>query len=184
MPKRQNWLFNLEHKNSLALLDISKPHPRREEVEIQHFFWSKDKIWNLNHLKNIFVGNNITKNLTGVLQEGDFPAKENCIYLSSCSRRQMILWKDQLMFTRCMVKTWNLKLDQLTFKSKKQTSLTLAEGKLFKKRKCLPERKSLYDLSGIMAPVHLKARFVFQKSYEMKMDWDKWPLHQDFWRNG
>ena len=74
------------------------------------------------------------------------------------------------MFTRCMVKTWNLKLDQLTFKSKKQTSLTLAEGKLFKKRKCLPERKSLYDLSGIMAPVHLKARFVFQKSYEMKMD--------------
>ena len=73
LPKRQNWLFNLEHKNSLALLDISKPHPRREEVEIQHFFWSKDKIWNLNHLKNIFVGNNTTKNFIGVLQEGDFP---------------------------------------------------------------------------------------------------------------
>ena len=69
-----------------------------------------------------------------------------------------------------MVKTWNLKLDQLTFKSKKQTSLTLAEGKLFKKRKCLPERKRLYDLSGIMTPVNLKARFVFQKSYEMKID--------------
>ena len=78
---------------------------------------------------------------------------------------------------------WNLKNDQITLNFKKEK--IVPPGKLFSKRECLSQMMSLYDLTGIVQPYHLKAKLLFQKSCELKIGWDELlpsPLQENFQR--
>ena len=146
----------------------------KKHAEMYNNFYLK----NFTYLDDIFVGNEDPqklsedlKKLIWVLQEGDFPAQK------IVSNNQAILEdldktvKGPTDVHKIYGQLWELNEDQLTLNFKKQTPLP--EDKPFTKRECLSHVMSLYDLSGFTAPYHLKAKLIFQKTCELKIDWDE-----------
>ena len=143
---------------------------------------------NFTYLDDIFVGDNDAgivakelKNLIWILQEGDFPAQK------IVSNNQKILedleesQKGPTEIHKIYGQIWNLKSDFLTLNFKKEKIPEV--GKIFTKRECLSYMMSLYDLTGIIQPYHLKAKLIFQKSCELKLGWDEElpnPLQENF----
>ena len=143
---------------------------------------------NFTYLDDIFVGDNDAKtvakelkNLIQVLQEGDFPAQKivsnNTQVLKDLDESQ----KGPEDVHKYMGQIWNLKNDRITLNFKRDK--IISTEKLFTKRECLSQMMSLYDLTGIVQPYHLKAKLIFQKSCELKIGWDEElpdPLQQNF----
>ena len=143
---------------------------------------------NFTYLDDIFVGDNDAKkvakelkNLIQVLQEGDFPAQKivsnNTHVLKDLDESQ----KGPKDIHKIYGQIWNLKTDQITLNFKK--GKIISAEKLFTKRECLSQMMSLYDLAGLVQPYHLKAKLIFQKSCELKIDWDEklpHPLQENF----
>ena len=143
---------------------------------------------NFTYLDDIFVGSEESQQvksdldeLIHVLKEGDFPAQK------IVSNDPMILEhldesiKGPEEVTKIYGQTWNLVKDCLTFIIKKEKALPA--DKIFTKRECLSQIMSLYDLSGLVQPYHLKAKLIFQQSCEAKLDWDEVlpnPLQEKF----
>ena len=146
----------------------------KKHAEMYNNFYLK----NFTYLDDIFVGNEDPqklsedlKKLIWVLQEGDFPAQK------IVSNNQAIIedldetMKGPTDIHKIYGQIWKLNEDQLTLNFKKQTPLP--GDKPFTKRECLSHVMSLYDLSGFTAPYHLKAKLIFQKTCELKIDWDE-----------
>ena len=143
---------------------------------------------NFTYLDDIFVGDKDAKivekelkNLIWVLQEGDFPAQKIVANNQNILKNLDESLKGPTDFHKIYGQTWNLKEDQLTFHFKKEKFLPA--DKVFTKRECLSQMMSLYDLTGLVQPYHLKAKLIFQKSCEAKLKWDEelpQPLQEDF----
>ena len=145
---------------------------------------------NFTYLDDTFVGDcdpkkvaQELKKLVQVLQEGDFPAQKivsnNTQVLKNVDESQ----KGPEDAHKIYGQVWNLKNDQITLNFKKEK--IVPPGKLFSKRECLSQMMSLYDLTGIVQPYHLKAKLLFQKSCELKIGWDELlpsPLQENFQR--
>ena len=143
---------------------------------------------NFTYLDDIFVGDNdaekVTKelkNLIWVLQEGDFPAQKivsnNPEVIEDLEESQ----KGPKDAHKIYGQIWNLKNDFLTLNFKKEKMPVME--KMFTKRECLSYMMSLYDITGIIQPYHLKAKLIFQRSCELKLDWDEnlpSPLQENF----
>ena len=120
-------------------------------------------------------------NLIQVLKEGDFPAQKivsnNMQVLKDLDESQ----KGPKDIHKIYGQLGNLKNDQITLNFEKQK--VISEEKLFTKRECLSQMMSLFDLTGLVQPYHLKAKLIFQKSCELKLDWDEKlpnPLQENF----
>ena len=143
---------------------------------------------NFTYLDDIFVGDmdakkvaKELKNLIQVLQEGDFPAQKivsnNMQVLKDLEESQ----KGPKDVHKIYGQIWNLKKDLITLNFKNQK--IISEEKSFTKRECLSQMMSLYDLTGLVQPYHLKAKLIFQKSCELKIGWDEQlpqPLQENF----
>ena len=158
----------------------------RKHAETHNNFYLK----NCTYLDDIFVGDNDAdvvakelKNLIWVLQQGDFPAQKivsnNPKVLEDLEDSQ----KGPEDCHKVYGQIWNLQHDLLTLNFKKGKMPEL--DKLFTKRECLSHMMSLYDLTGIIQPYHLQAKLIFQRSCELKVDWDgklPSPLQEEFQR--
>ena len=143
---------------------------------------------NFTYLDDIFVGSRDSdqvaqdlKQLIWVLQEGDFPAQKIVSNDEKILEGLEETVRGPKEVTKVYGQTWNLKEDKLTFIFKKEKSLLMDQE--FTKRECLSQMMSLYDLSGLVQPYHLKAKLIYQKSCEMKLKWDEklpHPLQEEF----
>ena len=141
------------------------------------------------YLDDIFIGNTTVEQvrkdlhqLIWVLKQGDFPSQKivsNDLNILNGLDESVLGPKE---ITKIYGQIWNLNRDQLTLKVLKNHT-SLSSDKIFTKRECLAHMMSLYDLSGFVQPYHLKAKLIFQKSCQAKLEWDDklpHPLQEEF----
>ena len=176
---RQNRLIFGSRSSPFQAQWILKKHAR----EHNNFY-----LENFTYLDDIFVGDDDAKkvekelmNLIQVLKEGDFPAHKivsnNTQVLKGLEESQ----KGPTDVNKVYGQLWDLQADQITLNLEKLKAISPENA--FTKRECLSHMMKLYDLSGLVQPYHLKAKLIFQKSCELKVDWDEKlppPLQENF----
>ena len=187
-PDQEKAKLKSYRQNRLIFGSKSSPYQAQYVLKKHSEMFNNFYLANFTYLDDIFVGNHDSekvaedlKQLIWVLKEGDFPAQK------IVSNDEKILEgleesvRGPKEVTKIYGQTWNLKEDKLTFIFKKEKSLLMDNE--FTKRECLSQMMSLYDLSGLVQPYHLKAKLIFQKSCEIKLDWDEKlpsPLQEEF----
>ena len=187
-PDQEKAKLKSYRQNRLIFGSKSSPYQAQYVLKKHSEMFDNFYLANFTYLDDIFVGSHDSEKvardlnqLIWILKEGDFPAQK------IVSNDEKILdgldesVRGPKEVTKVYGQTWNLKTDQLTFIFKKEKSLLM--DKEFTKRECLSQMMSLYDLSGLVQPYHLKAKLIFQKSCEIKLDWDEklpFPLQEEF----
>ena len=177
-PGQEKAKLKSYRQNRLIFGSKSSPYQAQYILKRHSEMFNNFYLANFTYLDDIFVGNHDSKTVTQdlkqliwVLKQGDFPAQK------IVSNDEKILEdldesvRGPKEITKVYGQTWNLKEDKLTFIFKKEKSVLM--NKEFTKRECLSQMMSLYDLSGLIQPYHLKAKLIFQKTCELKLDWDE-----------